>query len=75
VNHNAVTQGLSCVANTGFPKRGKPAQHIPIPNLYAVHAPTLSMGRMSSLMLCVATSSERLQALHHGWWILVLKLI
>jgi len=73
VNHIAVIQGLSCVANTGFPKRGKPAQHTPIPNLYAVHAPTFSMGQMSSLMLCVATSSERLQ--HLGWWILVVKLI
>ena len=75
VNHIVVTQGLSCVANKGFPKRGKLAQHILIPNLYAVHEQALPMDLMSSLKLCVATSSERLQALHLGLRILEMKLI
>lgn len=66
VNHIVVTLGISCAANIGFPMKGKPAQHTPIPNLYAIHQQTSALGQICALVLCVATNYERLEAWHLG---------
>ena len=61
-DHIVLVLGLSCAANTEFPRRDKLVLRIPLPTLSAVLLQTLAMGQICSYVLWMAINSVGLEA-------------